>query len=80
MDCSMPGFPILHYLLELAQTHVHCVGDAIQPSHPKLLSLSDNGLYTHLFLILCLLLNSCHDKLLPSALKYHILSGHCSLI
>ena len=30
----MPGFPVLHYLPELAQTHVHRVGDAIQPSHP----------------------------------------------
>ena len=27
MDCSLPGFPVLHYLLELAQTHVHWVGD-----------------------------------------------------
>ena len=34
MDCSTPGFPALHYLLETAQTHVHWVGDAIQPSHP----------------------------------------------
>ena len=34
MDCSMPGFPVQHQLLELAQTHVHQVGDAIQPSHP----------------------------------------------
>ena len=34
MDCSTPGFPLLHCLLELAQTHVHRVGDAIQPSHP----------------------------------------------
>ena len=33
-DCSMPGCPALHYLLELAQTHFHRVGDAIQPSHP----------------------------------------------
>ena len=33
------GFPVLHHPLELAQTHVHCVGDAIQPSLP-LLSLS----------------------------------------
>jgi len=32
MDCSMPGFPVLHYLLESAQTHVHIVDDAIQPS------------------------------------------------
>ena len=34
MDCSTPGFPVHHQLLELIQTHVHCVGDAIQPSHP----------------------------------------------
>ena len=34
VDCSMPGFPVLHHLQELAQTHVHQVGDAIQPSHP----------------------------------------------
>ena len=34
MDCSMPGFPLLHYLLEFAQTHVCWVHDAIQPSHP----------------------------------------------
>ena len=34
MDCSTPGFPIHHQLLELAQTHVHWVSDAIQPSHP----------------------------------------------
>ena len=33
MDCSMPGFPVLHYLLEFAQILVHWVGDAIQPSH-----------------------------------------------
>ena len=34
MDCSMPGFPIHHQLPELAQTRVHRVGDAIQPSRP----------------------------------------------
>ena len=34
MDCSMPGFPVHHQLLELAQTHVHRVSDAIQPYHP----------------------------------------------
>ena len=34
MDCSMSGLPAHHQLLELAQTHVHWVGDAIQPSHP----------------------------------------------
>ena len=34
MDCSTPGFPVLHCLPEFAQTHVHWVSDAIQPSHP----------------------------------------------
>ena len=34
MDCSTPGFLVHHELLELTQTHVHQVGDAIQPSHP----------------------------------------------
>ena len=36
VDCSTPGFPVLHSLLEFAQTHVHLVGDAIQASHPRL--------------------------------------------
>ena len=41
MDCSMPVFPALHYLPEVAQTHVHWVSDAIQSSRPlsKLLLL-----------------------------------------
>jgi len=39
MDCSTPGFPVHHQHTEIAQTHVHQVRDAIQPSHP-LLSLS----------------------------------------
>ena len=33
MDCSMPGLPVQHQLLEFTQTQVHRVGDAIQPSH-----------------------------------------------
>ena len=36
MDCSTPGLPVHHQLLEFTQTHVHHVGDAIQPSHPLL--------------------------------------------
>ena len=36
MDCSTPGFPVHHYLSEFAQTHVHWVGDTIQPSCPLL--------------------------------------------
>ena len=46
MDCNMPGFPDQHQLLELAQTHVHRVSDAIQPSQP-LLSPSPSA--SHLF-------------------------------
>ena len=34
MDCSMPVFPVLHYLPEFVPTHVRWVGDAIPPSHP----------------------------------------------
>ena len=34
MDCSTPGFPVHHHLLEVAQNHVHWVSDDIQPSHP----------------------------------------------
>ena len=34
MDCNTPGFPVHHQLPELTQTHVHRVGDIIQPSHP----------------------------------------------
>ena len=36
MDCNTSGFPVLHHLLEFAQTLVHWVGDALQPSHPLL--------------------------------------------
>ena len=51
MDCSTPGLPVHYQLLEFTQTHVHWVGDTIQPSHPLLssslsLSLSQNqGLF-----------------------------------
>ena len=34
MDCSMPGVPAHHQLTEPTQTHVHCINDAIQQSHP----------------------------------------------
>ena len=47
MDCSTPGLPVHHQLLELTQTYVHQVGDAIQPTHlllppsPPALNLSN---------------------------------------
>ena len=34
MDCSIPGFPVLHCLLEFPQIHAHWVSDSIQPAHP----------------------------------------------
>ena len=56
MDCSTPGFPVLHHLPQLTQTRAHRVGDAIQPSHPLLsssppaLSLSQHqGLFLQSF-------------------------------
>ena len=40
MDCSMPVFPVHHQLPEFTQSHVHWVDDAIQPSHPSVVSFS----------------------------------------
>ena len=40
MNCSTPGLPVQHQLLEFTQTHVHWVGDTIQPSHPVFLFFS----------------------------------------
>ena len=42
MDCSTPGFPVHHKVLELAHTHVHRVSDAIQPSNPLYHSFSSH--------------------------------------
>ena len=36
MDCSTPGPPVPHHLPKLAQVHVHCISEAIQPSHPMM--------------------------------------------
>ena len=43
-NSSTPGFPVLHYLLNFAQTHVHCINDSIQPSH---LPLSPSAALNH---------------------------------
>ena len=40
MDCSMPGLPVPHYFLEFAQVRIHCIGDAVQLSHPLMPSSS----------------------------------------
>ena len=34
MDCSTPGLPVPHHSLEFVQVHIHCISDAVQPSHP----------------------------------------------
>ena len=47
MDCSTPGFPVLHYLSEFAEIYVHWVSDAIQPSYPLLPPSSAFNLSQH---------------------------------
>ena len=47
MECSTPGFPVHHQSLELAQTHVHRVSNAIQSSHPLLSSSPAFSLTQH---------------------------------
>ena len=46
-DCSSPGFPVPHHLPKFAQVHVHCISDAIQPSHPLIPSSSALNLSQH---------------------------------
>ena len=53
MDCSTPGLPVHYQLLEFTQTHVHWVGDAIQPSHP-LSSPSPPAFCSHTYIHVCI--------------------------
>ena len=50
MDCSMPGFPVPHYVPEFTQTHVPWASDAIQPSHAVATFSSWFGLDQMIFL------------------------------
>ena len=43
----MPGLPVPHHLPEFVQVHVHCIGDAVQPSHPLMPSSSALSLFQH---------------------------------
>ena len=52
MDCSTPGLPVHHQIPEFTQTHVHQVGDAIQPSPPL------SSPFPHAFVLLILQLQS----------------------
>ena len=60
MDCSTPGFPVHHQLLELTLTHVHWVSDAVQASQP-LLSPSPPALYPSQHQSLFQWVNSSHE-------------------
>ena len=71
MDCSTPGLPVHHQLLEFIQTHVHWVGDTIQPSHP-LLSRSPPAFSLSQHQILCKWVSSSHQvaEVLEFQLQY----------
>ena len=69
MDCSTPGLPVHHQLPELTQTHVHWVGDAIQPSHP-LLSPSSPAFHLSQYQDLFQWVSSSHEVAKVS--KYHL--------
>ena len=49
MNCSMPGLPVHHQLLEFSQTHVHQIGDAIQPSHLLSSCMEHLYLFKHIY-------------------------------
>ena len=68
MDCSTPGFPVFHYLLELAQTHVHRVGDAIQLTYLFLAALGLGGCAQAL--------SGCREQGLP--FSWRTLTSYCN--
>ena len=74
MDCSTPGFPVHHQLLEIAQIHVHRVGEAIQPSHP-LSSPSLPTINLSQYQGLCKWVSSSHQvtKILEIHLQHQVL-------
>ena len=72
MDCDTPGFRVHHHLPELAQTHVHWVGDAIQPSHPL---LSPSCLAFNLYQHQGFFLMSLHIKW-PKCWSYSFIISH----
>ena len=78
MDCSMPGFPVLHHLLELAQTHLHQVGDVIHPSHPLLspsspaFNLSHHQCLHYHFLVIPFLFLHSFPSVISNYLNLHL--------
>ena len=80
MDCSTPGFPVLSYLLELAQTHVHLVGDAAQPSCPLLSPSPAFNLSQHQGLSQCVGSSHQETKVLEFQLQHQSFQRHPGLI
>ena len=73
MDCSTPGFPVLHHLPESAQTHVHWVSDIILPFHDKLTLLSfiwSAAVTSKCPPLLCLWLSKGQVKLFPQSFRW----------
>ena len=62
MDCSTPGLPVPHHLLEFAQVHVHCISDAIQPSNPQMPSSPSAFSVFHENTLLIFPLGRCGNK------------------
>ena len=81
MDCSTPGLPVHHQLLEFTQTHVHWVGDALQPSHP-LSSPSPSALNLSQHQGLFKWVSSSHQvaKILQLQLQHQSFNEHYGLI
>ena len=70
MNCSTPGLPVHHQLPEFAQVHVHCIGDAVQPSHP-LMPSSPYLHTTHIILCMTSVSFYCHIYFLHHRYRQH---------
>ena len=79
MDCSTPGFLVHHQFLELAQTHVHLVGDAKQ-SRNCLRNAIFNFLKIIVFIYFCLFLHCCEGFSLVAASRGYSVVVVCGLL
>ena len=80
VECSVPGFPVHHQLPELTQTHVHWVGDAIQPSHPLFSPSPAFNLSQHQGVFKWVSSSHQVDKVLQFQLQYQSCSEYSGLI
>ena len=79
--CSTPGLPVPHHLLKFAQVRVHCIGDAIQPSHPLLPSSpSALSLSQHHGLFQCVSFSHQMTKILELQLQHQSFQEYSGLI